>query len=97
MSQDRLFIWKGHWKQFGWICKLGGVGSQGIPGLARLIEIQIRCPSAGPVRGGLGRREMVSASSFIWEKAIPPVLALMLGNSVLPCMSLLLFELLPHH
>ena len=55
------------------------------------------CPSADCVGGGLGRRTMVSASPFMWEKAIPPVLTLILGNAVLPCMSLVLFELLPHH
>ena len=30
MNLDRLFIWTSHWKQFGWACKLGGVGSQEI-------------------------------------------------------------------
>ena len=30
MSQDKLLVWKHHWKQLGWASKLDGVGSQGI-------------------------------------------------------------------
>ena len=46
MSQDWLFVWKRHWKQFGWVHKLGGVGFQGftmavLTVLARLIETQM--------------------------------------------------------
>ena len=45
--------------------------------------------------GGLRRGTMLSASSSVLEKAIPPALALMPDTSVPPCMPLLPFKLLP--
>ena len=46
MNQDRLHVWKSHWKQLGWAHKLDGVASQEITTagqtlLARLMETQI--------------------------------------------------------
>ena len=46
MIQDRPFLWKSHWKKFGWAQKLDRMGSQGITRdeqivLTRLMKTQI--------------------------------------------------------
>ena len=50
---------------------------------------------AGCVGGGLNKRAMASASIYVWKKAAPLTLALRPDNSVPPCMSLKVLELLP--
>ena len=47
--------------------------------------------------GGLSRGTMASASTSVWEKAAPPALTKKPDNSVNACVSLVPFELLPHH
>ena len=74
-------------KQHGWAGKLGGAVSQGISRagqtvLARLMESQIWHQLSAPWGEGL-------------EKGQWPLLALMPATSVLPCMSLVPFKLLP--
>ena len=93
MSQDRTYLWKSHWKQLGWACKLGGVWSQGIPRAwyivgARLMMTQIWHLPAGSVGGGLSKGTMASDSTSIWEKVAPPALSLKTDSSVPPVMSL---------
>ena len=61
------------------------------------METQIWCLPVGFVRGGLIKGTVSSASTSIWEKAVPPALALMLGNSVSPSVFLVPFRLLPQH
>ena len=48
-------------------------------------------------RRGLNEGKMVSVSTSVWEKAVPPVLALKPDNLVTPSMSLAPFLLLSQH
>lgn len=45
--------------------------------------------------GGLNKRPMAPPTTFLWEKATPPALALQPGNSVPLCIYLVPFTLLP--
>ena len=82
---------------------MGGTESQGISRtgqtvLARLMESQIWHPPDGSVAlWGKGLRivTMASAHLSVWEKAVPPALALMPDTSVSPYMPLVPFKLLP--
>ena len=91
-----------HWKQLGWTQNLGGARLQGITWvgqtvIARLMESPVWHLPAGSVRGRLRKSTMASASTSVWERAVPPALALMPDNSFSPCMSLMSFNILPLH
>lgn len=99
MRQDRLFVWKRHWKQLGWARMSGGLGSQGITRvgptvLAKLLETQLCRPFAGSVGGGLRKGAMASASTSVWEEAALLTFVQKPDNSVPPRISLESFELL---
>lgn len=76
MNQDRLFVWKSHWKWLQWAHKLGGTWSQitrvGQPVLARLIEIQIRQPpeSACWEWGGLNIQQWILPALLCGRKLL---------------------------
>ena len=63
---------------------------------ANLMETQMWSPPlpAGWVRGGLNKETILSANTSIQHRAALPSLALKPDSSVLPCVSLALFELL---
>ena len=63
----------------------------GIDGDSAMVATWVCKPSGG----GLNKGTMDSASTSVWEKAIPPALVLKPDNSIPPHMSLALFEQLP--
>lgn len=64
--------------------------------LARLMETQTgsQPASAGCVWEGLSQGKVVPASVSLWEKAVPPALALKPDSPIPLCMSLAFFKLL---
>lgn len=73
-----------HWK-WGWV-ESQGITKAGRTVLAKLMETQAwHLPAhLGWVRGGLNKVKMASASTFVWEKAAHPALALSQTIQFLP-------------
>ena len=99
MSQNRLFVWKSHWKWLDQAHKLGGAGSQGITRVkqtvrARLVETQTRRPPASCVGGELGKGTITSTSTSVLEKDAPSARFLKPDSAVPHHMSLVPFKLL---
>ena len=65
--------------------------------IARSIDTQIWILPACTVQRELIKGMMASANTSVLGKATPPCLTLMPDSSILPCMSLVLFALLPQH
>lgn len=62
MSQDRPLVWKSYWQQLGWVCMLGGAGSQTITRvgqtvLTELIETHIWWPPGLQARQGRAQQK----------------------------------------
>ena len=75
MSQERLFMWKSHWKWLGWAKKLCGPGYQGITRtgwtvLARLMKTQMGCPHVGSVWKSSGEEQWLLLILLSGEKAL---------------------------
>lgn len=80
--------------------ELSGAGFQGIPRMEQIVSVNLMDsdvePSlpAGLVWGRLNKETISSANTSIQDRASLPSLALKPDNSVLPCVSLELLELL---
>ena len=84
IKQERLFVWKSHWKQLGWACELGGVKSHGITregansvsqvdGVSNVVPAcwLFVCIGAGNLR----KETTASANTSFWQRAAHPKLS----------------------
>ena len=59
--------------------RVSGNNQHGTNSISQVLETQIGHQPAGSVEGRLSEGIMASASTFVWEKAAPPVFGLSLA------------------
>ena len=90
MSQGRPFIWKRHWKQLGWACKLGGAEPQWITkvrqhSVSQVDGISGMSPNCQVCWGRAKKRNNGPRQPrFCLGESVPPALTLMPDTSVPP-------------
>ena len=102
MGQGKPFVWQSHWKQLGWVRKLGGVGPHGITRVGQTVWARLMDSLYGArllavwlcLWGGLRKGTVASANTSVWEKVAPQVLPWCQKIHFLPT-CLVPFELLP--
>ena len=98
MSQDRPFIWKSYWQQFGWSLKLVGHGlreSQGHHNVSQVYGDPVRHPPADSVGKGSEKEHWLLVALLSGRKLLPSSSCPQPDTPVPSLMSLMPFELLP--
>ena len=92
MSQEKSIVWKGTGNGYGeprgWVGWVSGNNQGESTVIARLMDSQERCQSAGSVGGKLSKEQEPLPALLSGEKVTPPAHVMKPDNSVFPYMSL---------